>query len=84
MADFLLFVDNLRSWFPVHVEIYCSKIMDWNIKVYKKGCADDYPKSPHDGKDAVMCSVQNCDMEYCFAKAHTDLKEWLSEFEGGY
>lgn len=84
MNDFLKFIDDLRRSFPVHLEIYYSKIMDWNITVYKKGCADEYPQSPHDGKDAIMCKVQNADMEYCFAKAHSDLKDWLNEYNGGY
>lgn len=26
----------------------------------------------------------DCDMELCFARAHVKLKEWLSEFNGGY
>lgn len=31
-----------------------------------------------------VVNVQHCDMEYAFAKAHVELKEWLLENEGGY
>ena len=84
MNDFLEFIDNLRHSSPIHMEIYYSKVMDWCITVYKKGCAEYYPKSPHDGNDAILCKVQDIDMELCFAKAHVAVKEWLTEHDGGY
>lgn len=84
MNDFLEFIDALKSSFPVHLVIYYSKIMDWGVTVYKKGCAADYPESEHDGDDVVICRVQDCDMYLCFAKAHVATKEWLKEYNGGY
>ena len=84
MADFLKFVDDLRHYFPVHVEIYYSKIMDWCITITKKGCASDYPESMHDGNDAVLVQEQSGDMELVFARAHVRLKEWLLEHNDGY
>ena len=84
MNDFLEFIDALRHSFPIHLEIYYSKIMDWCITVYKKGCAADYPDSKHDGNDAVLCRVHDIDMTLCFAKAHVAVKEWLVEHDGGY
>ena len=84
MSDFLRFVDDLRKRFLVHVEIYYSKILDWRIEITKVGCASDYPGSPHDGDDVILCHVQDLDMELAFAKAHVALKECLSEFDGGY
>ena len=84
MSDFLKFVDDLRHRFPIHVNIYYSKIMDWCITITKKGCASEYPKSMHDGNDAVLVMEQNSDMELCFAQAHVHLKEWLLEHDGGY
>ena len=84
MSDFLLFIDDLRRRFPVHVEIYYSKIMDWCITVQKKGCADQYPKSVRIKEDAVLCAVQNSDIALAFAQAHVAVKEWLMENEGGY
>lgn len=84
MSDFLKFVDELRQREPIHVEIYYSKVMDWTIRITKKGCASSFPKSPHDGEDVILVSEASCDMEYAFAKAHVALKEWLLENNGGY
>lgn len=77
MSDFLKFFDDKTHNYPMHLEIYYSKIMDWCINIYKKGCGEN-------GEDLRICDVQSCDMELCFAKAHVALKEWLSEHEGGY
>lgn len=68
----------------MHLEVYYSKICNWCIRVYKKGCATDYPESERRGDDAVIVNISDCDMELCFAKAHVALKEWLREYEGGY
>lgn len=84
MNDFLLFIDQLSKQFPIHVEIYYSKIMDWCIKVYKKGWASYCPDSPRDGDDAIICNVQDCDIALAFAKAHVETKKWLLEYNGGY
>lgn len=84
MNEFLLFVDELRNSFPIHVEIYYSKVMDWVITITKKGCASDYPKSRHYGDDAILVQEQGCDMQLVFAQAHVHLKEWLIENCGGY
>lgn len=83
MSDFLRFVDELHRRFPIHMQIYLSKIMDWCITITKKGCADDYPKSRRDGNDAVLCQVQDSSMEICFAKAYVALTDWLDENNGG-
>lgn len=84
MEDFLRFFDDKAHDFPMHMEIYYSKIMDWCITITKKGCASDYPGSPRRGEDAVLVREQSMDMELCFAKAHVALKEWLLEHENGY
>ena len=84
MNEFLKFFDEKASSFPMHMEIYYSKTMDWCITIEKWGCADEYPKSQSDVDDAVLCKVQDSDMELCFAKAYVALKEWLREFTGGY
>ena len=84
MYDFLKFIDDLRHSFPVHVEIYYSRVMDWCIKVYKQGCAKHYPGTPCDGEDALLCNVQSCDMELAFAQAHAAVKNWMLEYNGGY
>ncbi len=84
MEGFLKFLDDKVGNFPMHIEIGYSKICDWTIYVYKKGCAKDYPESQKSGEDAVICHVQNCDVELVFAEAQCKVKEWLSENEGGY
>ena len=86
MNDFLTFMDDLVQRFPVHVEIYYSKVMDWCIRVYRRDCADVYKGQgvKTEGSDVIICDVQHCDMELCFAKAHVAVKEWLLEFNGGY
>lgn len=77
MNEFLIFFNSKSSKYPMHLEIYYSKIMDWCIHVYKKGCGDN-------GDDLNIIRVQDCDMELCFAKAQVELKEWLLKNEGGY
>lgn len=84
MNEFLRFFDEKAEDFPMHLDIHYSKITDWAICVYKKGCATDYPNSIHVGEDAIIVSENDCDMELVFAKAYVALKEWLSEYEGGY
>jgi len=84
MSDFLHFIDELVHTYPLHVDIYYSKTMDWCITVYKKGCAEDYPNSRYKGDDVILCEIQSSDIELAFAKAHVDVKEWLLEHDGGY
>lgn len=77
MSDFLKFFAEKVKDYPMHLEIYYSKVMDWCIDIYKK---DIWTGE----KLAEMVNVQNCDMELAFAKAQVELKEWLMENEGGY
>lgn len=77
MEDFLRFFNKKKDMYPMHLNVYYSKIMDWCITVYKKGCGNN-------GEDLELCNVQDSDMELCFAKAHVELKQWLCENEGGY
>lgn len=77
MDDFLRFFNEKVQNCPMHLKIYYSKIVDWCITIYKKGCGEC-------SEDLIICHVQDCDMELCFAKAHVGLKEWLSRNEGGY
>lgn len=84
MQDFLKFFDEIVQNFPMHLAITYSKICDWTIEVSKKGCVEDYPNSEKYGSNAILCHVNDSDMELCFAKAYVALKEWLLENEGGY
>lgn len=81
MNEFLKFFDEKAKKFPMHLEINYSKICDWSIYIYKKGCAADYPYAIHDIDDVVIVNEHSCDMELCFAQAHVALKKWLLEFE---
>ena len=84
MYDFLKFFNEKVKDFPMHLEIGYNKTADWGIYIYKQGCAKNYPDSFNNGEDAVICNVQDSDMELAFARAHVELKEWLLENEGGY
>lgn len=77
MYDFLKFFDKKRRTYPMHLSVEYSKLCDWTIRIWKKGCDED-------GGDLEIVYVQHCDMEYVFACAHTALKEFLLEYEGGY
>ena len=77
MKEFIKFFDEKIQYYPMHLEIYYSKITDWSIRVYKKGCGEN-------GNDLEILYVQNCDVELVFAKAQVELKEWLLDNEGGY
>ena len=84
MNEFLKFFDDKAHDFPMHLEIWYSKICDWCICIYKRGCADDYPTANCSNGDVIIVNESDCDMELCFAKAHVALKKWLLEFNGGY
>ena len=73
MNEFIRFFDEKTLDYPMHLEIYYSKIMDWTIRVWKKM-----------DKDIEIVNIQDCDVELAFAKAQVQLKEWLLENEGGY
>ena len=77
MNEFLVFFRDVVKHYPMHLEIAYSKTIDWSITVWRKGCGKH-------GEDAVILNIQNCDMEFAFAKAQIELKEWLLSHEGGY
>lgn len=84
MGEFLIWLDKKSETFPMHIEIGYNKTTDWGIYIYKSGCADDYPESKRVGNDAIICDVQNCDVQLAFAQAQCQVKEWFSENMGGY
>ena len=84
MSDFLKFVAEKVKDFPMHVEISYSRTCDWTIYIFNAGCSRDYPKAMCVGDDVVIVHEQDCDLQYCCAKAHVALKDWLMEFDGGY
>ena len=84
MNDFLIFFDDLRRRFPLHLEISYNKTIDWTILIYKKGMAHEYPNAVNKNGDVIIFHDSDIDMQLCFAKAHVALKEWLNEFNDGY
>lgn len=84
MNEFLKFLNEKVKDFPMHIEIFYNKGCDWNIYIYKRGCAEDYLKSPANGQDAIICAVQSSDMELAFAEAQVAVKKWFLENRGGY
>lgn len=72
MNEFLSFYDKIKHGRGWRLEICHSSCTDWSIDIIQK-------------KDSRrIITIQDCDMELCFAKAQVSLKEWLSENEGGY
>lgn len=77
MDDFLRFFAKVVKHYPMHFTLEYCKTCDWQLHIWKKGCADD-------GTDLEICYIQHCDLEYVLAKGQVLLKEFLLEHEGGY
>lgn len=76
VEEFLRFYNSKsydRGW---KLEVYHSSIMDWCITVGYK--------TTHSKHGEKIIHVQHCDIDYAFAKAQVEIKEWLSDNEGGY
>jgi hypothetical protein len=75
MQDFLKFYNEKKkgNW---TLNIYHSSIMDWCITIGYKVTSKNHGET--------IIDVQSCDMEFVFAKAQVELKEWLLNNEGGY
>lgn len=76
MSDFLKFYNSIKSNHSFALEIYHSSIMDWCITIGYKVTSIKHGET--------IIHVQSCDMELVFAMAQVELKNWLSENEGGY
>ena len=70
-------VFDLAESHIMHLDLSYSKTMDWWLRVYKKGCGKN-------GRDIVICDIQDCDLSYVLAKGEVMVKEWLTENEGKY
>lgn len=38
MDDFLKYFDKVVRDYPMHLEIYYSKFLDWSIHIWRQGC----------------------------------------------
>lgn len=68
---------KLAQSHTMHFELYYSKIMDWRLHIWKKGCGEN-------GSDLEICREQHCDLNLLLAKGEVAIKEWLLENEHGY
>lgn len=71
--DWLVLVER----YTAHFELYYSKTLDWRLRIWKRGCAED-------GSDLEICDIQHPDVNYVLAKGEVLFKEWLTENSGGY
>lgn len=77
MDDFLKFFAEKVRHYPMHFELTYCKICDWELRIYRKGCAPD-------GGNIEICHIQDNDLEYVCASAQVALKDFLLENDGGY
>lgn len=77
MSDFLEFFEETKKWCPMHLDISYSVLTDWTINIYQKANIDGYDS-------LTICTVQSKNKEYAFAKAQVELKDWLTQYRGGY
>lgn len=81
MNDFFRIFRDITDTFPLTLEIYYSKRMDWVVEVYKKCCAQDYPNSLHRGYDALLFNLSHCDPDKLFKVATKLLIRWMKRNE---
>lgn len=81
MNEFLRYFHGIVGVFPMHLEIYYSRTMDWCVNVWKKSCADMYPgcERNSDG-DAILVRVQDCTPESAGEEALKSLKKWIRQY----
>lgn len=74
MNDFIRFFDDLKDrdgHYGWKLNIGYSKVTDWTIEILN-----------YKGEQIIW--VQEPDLDFAFAKAQVELKEWLLENEEGY
>lgn len=84
MNEFLIWLDEKVTRFPMHVDMGYNENKEWCVFIYKAGCKDDYPNSKSEGNDAIICDVCDPDMSLAFAKAQCEVKQWFRDNVGGF
>ena len=81
MNEFLRYFSGIVGVFPMHLEIYYSKNMDWCVDVWKKACASMYPgcESNREG-DAILVRVQDATADAAGEQALKSLKKWIRTY----
>lgn len=77
--DFLQYFEAERHKTPMHLEIYCSSVMDWCIKIYKKRMNNVFSDVKIYEDEVVICDIQNADLDEGLREAREKLEKWLSE-----
>lgn len=77
MNEFLHFFDENAKSVPMHFELYYSKTIDWLLQIWRKGTGPE-------GKDELICRCQDVDLDFVFAIAQIELKQWFRDHMGGY
>lgn len=54
MNDFLKFLKEKVSDFPMHVDIHYDRTADWVIKIYKKAVQKIIQSQKNNGNDAII------------------------------
>lgn len=75
MTGLLEVYDRHALRLGLKMEIYHSSIIDWHVTIEKRNSLTE---------SYVIVDVQHCDYKYVLAKAEVQLKEWLTEHNGGY
>lgn len=73
---FLEMYERYRDDFGWSLEIYNSSIMDW--------CINLGYKTTNSKHGQYIIHIQHHDFSLCMATAEVEIKEWLSENNGGY
>lgn len=76
MQEFFETYNRYHLKLGLKLEVYHTSINDWSIAI---GYKSTHPKSGE-----TIVKVHSVDFEYAFAKAQVELKDWLSEHNGGY
>jgi len=77
MEKFLEFMEEQCYKNGWYFDLYYSSIMDWYVTV---GYKATHPKHNED----PFIHIQSCDLRLAIAKAEVEMKEWLSDNQGGY
>lgn len=75
MTDLMEVYDRHALRLGLKMELYHSNIIDWHITIEKRKSLTECE---------LIVDVQHCDYKYVLSKAEVQLKEWLSEHNGGY
>lgn len=74
IQEFLELFERNRFKNNLAIDISYTKVIDWYV-VIKQGNHARYK---------TLFEIQDCDLNFCIAKAYVFLTKWLCENQGGY